>query len=327
MKRALVFGVNGFVGKYLTREFLNNGYEVYGSSRMGQHPLNNISTTYICDILDADQVKNVISEVAPDIIINLAGRSSVGIFWRIPRNTVEVNVCGSLNILEALKTYDLDCKVLLVGSSEEYDKATVPISEYMPLKATNPYGISKMMLERFAEIYRQHYNMKIYFVRSFNHTGIGQTDTFVIPSWCRQAAEISESGSSGIMTVGNLDIIRDFSDVRDIVRAYRLIIESDDCEKVFNVGSGRAISLREIVEYIKSLSKQPIYLKTNSKLIRPIENDIIYCDRTQITKTLGWEPEYDIFDTIKEMFEYYEKKLTKTMGNYTKLMGDKEKYG
>lgn len=309
MKKVLIFGINGFVGKYLSKEFLDNGYEVVGSSRMGQYPLKDLSASYVCDILDSDQVKNVISETAPDIIVNLAGRSSVGISWRIPRNTVEVNVCGSLNILEAIRTCDMDCKVQLIGSSEEYDEAKVLLNESMPLKATNPYGISKMMLEHFAEIYRQHYGMKVYFVRAFNHTGIGQTDTFVIPSWCRQAAAISLSGRDGKMTVGNLEIIRDFSDVRDVVRAYRLIVESNKPEEVFNVGSGRALSLKEIIDYIRELSKQSIQLEMDTKLIRPIENSVICCDHSKITRMLGWEPEYDIFDTIKEIFEYYKNRL------------------
>lgn len=308
MNKVLIFGINGFVGGYLTKEFLNYGYEVYGSSRVGEtRQKNEYVSTYVCDLLDGDQVKNVISEVNPDIIVNLAGRSSVGISWRIPRNTIEVNVCGALNILEAVRTCDMDSKVMLIGSSEEYDISDTPINESMSIRATNPYGISKATLEGFATSYRERYGMDIFFVRAFNHTGIGQTDSFVIPSWCKQAAAISGSGAPGVMSIGNLDIVRDFSNVKDIVRAYRLILEHNDSKKIYNVGSGKATALKDIMEYLCSLSKQPIELSVNPKLIRPVENQYICCDRSELTKDTGWEPEYDIFDTVKEIFEHYEK--------------------
>ena len=299
--KALVFGAGGFVGPYLARELAAHGYEVCGAGRTESGPAD---MPYLrADILDAAQVEGAISKVRPDAIINLAGISSVGRSWAMPQATVEANVIGALNVLEGARKQPGMPKVLLIGSSEEYAPSDKPLSETSPLDANNPYGISKLMQERFAALYRARYGMKVYCVRPFNHTGVGQRDTFVIPSWCRQAAEISKSGKPGVMRVGNLDVKRDISDVRDIVRAYRMIMESGDCETVYNVGSGRAIALRELLEYIVSLSEQPITVETDPALMRPVDTPYICCDRTLIKEKLGWEPEYTLFDTVREMME------------------------
>lgn len=299
MKKALIFGAGGFVGPYLARELAAHGYEVCGSGRSETGPE---SMSYIrADLLDESQVKCAISAVQPDVIVNLAGISSVGQSWSMPQATVEVNVIGALSILEAARKQPRMPKVLLVGSSEEYAASDGPVSESSPLEANNPYGISKIMQERFAALYRARYGMKVYCVRPFNHTGAGQRDTFVISSWCRQAAGISKSGKPGVMRVGNLDVKRDFSDVRDIVRAYRMVLESDDCETVYNVGSGKAIALRELLDYIVSLSEQLITVETDPALFRPVDTPYICCDRTLIKEKLGWEPKYTLFETVRNM--------------------------
>lgn len=309
MKKALVFGAGGFAGGYLVDELVNHDYEVYGCSRYSKLVDDRFSGTLVCDLLDVDRVKTVISEVNPDFIINMAGISSVGLSWKIPQTTVDVNVIGPLNILETIKSSDLDASILFIGSSEEYAPSDKPIKETNRLDANNPYGISKIMLERYCTLYRDHYGMKIHYVRAFNHTGVGQADTFVIPSWCKQAVEISNSGKGGVMKVGNLNVARDFSDVRDVVRAYRMIMESDNCDYIYNVCSGKALGLDDILNSIIELSSQHISVEVNSKLIRPVENDEIYGDHSLITEKLGWNPQYDIKDTIKEMYEYYDKKI------------------
>ena len=305
MKKVLIFGVGGFVGSHLATEFKNHGYDVYGSDRMFVNALPNVDGTFLCDLNDTDNVKSIIALVRPTHIVNLAAVSNVGLSWKIPRTTVDVNVCGSLNILESVRDLDMDIKVLLVGSSEQYDLTYGAINEETRLPARTPYGISKIMVEYFAKLYRDRYGMKVFHVRAFNHTGLGQTDSFVIPSWCKQAADISCSGEPGVMHVGNLNVSRDFSNVKDVVRAYRMIIESEKYDEVYNVGSGKAVSLKDILEYIISLSKQPITIETDPKLVRQGENPVICCDHGKITRDLGWEPEYDIYETAKELFDYY----------------------
>lgn len=307
MKKVLIFGIGGFVGHYLAQEFLDNGYEVCGSDIVHHSGLQDKVKFYKADLLDAGAVGEVVNKVCPNIIVNLAAISSVGASWGIPQVTMSVNVVGALNIIEAARNSESTPKIMFIGSSEEYEAVDEPISEKTPLNANNPYGISKMAQERFADIYRERYGMKIYCVRPFNHTGVGQKDSFVLPSFCKQVAEIEKSGKSGSIKVGNLAAERDFSNVKDIVRAYRMIVESDDCSTVYNVGSGKAYKLSEMLEYIVSLSSQKITVEIDAERFRPVDTPIICCDYSKIKNRLGWEPQYSIFDTLKEMFEHYTK--------------------
>lgn len=303
--KALIFGIGGFVGRYLAQEFMDHGYKVYGSDIQESGKLRPGVEFYKADLLEEESVRDIVRKTVPDVIVNLAAISSVGVSWRIPQSTMIVNVIGALNIMEAARSCKTMPKLLFIGSSEEYMISDRPINESVPLDANNPYGISKLAQEKFAEIYRQQYHMRVYYVRPFNHTGIGQKDSFVLPNFCRQAAEIEKSGKPGIIRVGNLAAERDFSDVRDIVRAYRMILESDNCRKVYNVGSGKAYSLEKILEYIISLSTQKIMVEVDPQRFRPIDTPMVCCDYHRIEKELGWKPEYSIFDTLKEMFEYY----------------------
>lgn len=303
MKRALIFGIGGFVGGYLTRELQEHGYEVYGSDVVDRHPQG--IPFEISDLMDGEKITDLVTRVQPDAIINLAAISSVGLSWKIPQKTIQVNVVGALNILEAARMCDPMPKVLFIGSSEEYAQCDTPIHENTPLNANNPYGISKMTQEKFAESYRERYGMQVYCVRAFNHTGVGQNENFVIPSWCKQAAMISKSGKPGKMTVGNLSVQRDFSHVKDIVRAYRMVLESEDSRTVYNIGSGKSVLLKDLLDYIISLSEQPISVEIDPKLIRPVDTPVICCDHSLITEKLGWEPEYCVLDVLKELFDYY----------------------
>lgn len=305
MKKVLIFGIGGFVGRYLAQEFLNNGYAVVGSDKMKNCDRNDDVKFIEADLLNAEAVEKIVLAEAPDMIINLAAISSVGASWSIPQVTMSVNVIGALNIMEAARKAERQPKIMFIGSSEEYEASDKPINERTPLNANNPYGISKMAQERFAEVYRERYGMKIYCVRPFNHTGIGQRDSFVLPSFCKQVAEIEKTGKSGTIKVGNLAAERDFSDVRDIVRAYRMIIESDDCTKVFNVGSGKAYSLQKMLDYIISLSSQKITVEVDPERFRPVDTPTICCDSGYIQSELGWKPEYGIFETLAEMFGFY----------------------
>ena len=305
MKKILIFGIGGFVGPYLAREFLDAGYEVYGSDIVKGSRLQEEVIFYQADLLDAEAVKNIIIQVQADILVNLAAISSVGLSWKIPQRTIEVNIVGALNILEAAKDMQKMPKVLLIGSSEEYDVSNKPINELSILRANNPYGISKVAQERFANIYKVQYGMQIYHVRPFNHTGVGQNDSFVLPSFCKQAAEIEKSGKPGVIKVGNLMAKRDFGHVKDLMRAYRMIVESPYCDTVYNVGTGKAHSLREMLNYIITLCSQPIKVEIDPARVRPIDNPVICCDYSKIKAELGWEPQYKVFDALKEMFEYY----------------------
>lgn len=303
--KVLIFGIGGFVGRYLANEFLNHGYSVYGSDMNNNGTLPMRVKFYEANLLDAGSVHTVVQKTSPDMIINLAAISSVGQSWSIPQTTMSVNVIGALNIMEAAKRCNPMPKVMFIGSSEEYEVSDKPLNESTPLNANNPYGISKVAQEQFAQMYSKNFGLQIYCVRSFNHTGVGQRDSFVLPSFCKQAAEIEKSGKPGVIEVGNLAVKRDFSHVKDIVKAYRMIIESDDSSIIYNVGSGQAFSLRELLNYIVGLSGVDIQIKVDPKKFRPTDQPMVCCDYTLIKSRLGWEPEYSVFDALKEMYEFF----------------------
>lgn len=305
MSRVLIFGAGGFVGSYLCKEFLNNGYKVSGTDKGEGSALPPEVDFYRTDLMQADEVKKLISQVKPDIIVNLAAISSVGASWNMPQTTMAINVIGALNIMEAARKSEQKPRILFVGSSEEYVISENPLDENTQLNANNPYGISKVTQEQFAKLYREQYGLKIYCVRPFNHTGIGQRDSFVLPSFCKQVAEIDKSGKDGKIQVGNLKVKRDFSHVKDVVRAYRMIVESNNCNQIYNVGSGNAYSLEDMLTYIIGLSNQNIEIEVDQNRIRPTDQPVICCDRSLIGKELGWEPQYDVYDALKEMYECY----------------------
>lgn len=305
MSRVLIFGAGGFVGSYLCKEFLNNGYKVSGTDKGEGSALPSEVDFYRTDLMQADEVEKLIGQIQPDIIVNLAAISSVGASWNMPQTTMAINVIGALNIMEAARKSEQKPRILFVGSSEEYVISENPLDENTQLNANNPYGISKVTQEQFAKLYREQYGLKIYCVRPFNHTGIGQRDTFVLPSFCKQVAEIDKSGKDGKIQVGNLKVKRDFSHVKDVVRAYRMIVESDNCNQIYNVGSGNAYSLEDMLTYIIGLSNQNIEIEVDQNRIRPTDQPVICCDRSLIGKELGWEPQYNVYDALKEMYECY----------------------
>lgn len=305
MSRVLIFGAGGFVGSYLCKEFLNNGYKVSGTDKGEGSALPSEVDFYRTDLMQANEVEKLINQIQPDIIVNLAAISSVGASWNMPQTTMAINVIGALNIMEAARKSEQKPRILFVGSSEEYVISENPLDENTQLNANNPYGISKVTQEQFAKLYREQYGLKIYCVRPFNHTGIGQRDSFVLPSFCKQVAEIDKSGKDGKIQVGNLKVKRDFSHVKDVVRAYRMIVESDNCNQIYNVGSGNAYSLEDMLTYIIGLSNQHIEIEVDQNRIRPTDQPVICCDRSLIGKELGWKPQYDVYDALKEMFDYY----------------------
>ena len=305
MSRVLIFGAGGFVGSYLCKEFLNNGYKVSGTDKGEGSALPSEVDFYRTDLMQANEVEKLIGQIQPDIIVNLAAISSVGASWNMPQTTMAINVIGALNIMEAARKSEQKPRILFVGSSEEYVISENPLDENTQLNANNPYGISKVTQEQFAKLYREQYELKIYCVRPFNHTGIGQRDSFVLPSFCKQVAEIDKSGKDGKIQVGNLKVKRDFSHVKDVVRAYRMIVESDNYNQIYNVGSGNTYSLEDMLTYIIGLSDQNIEIEVDQNRIRPTDQPVICCDRSLIGKELGWKPRYNVYDALREMYESY----------------------
>lgn len=300
-KNVLIIGANGFVGNYLIKEFIDNKYNVIACD-IAEKLQYDYSVQYEkLNILDKEKVSEVIKKYNPEYIINLAAISSVGLSWKIPADTMNVNIIGTINVLEAAKE-NKDCKILLIGSSEEYIQKQEPLKESDELDANNPYGISKVAQENIAKMYAKRYGMNIVCTRSFNHTGIGQAENFVIPSFCKQVAEIEKSGQDGKIYVGNLQAYRDISDVRDIVKVYRKLLEIENTEIVYNVGSGKSYKIEELLKYIISLSNQKIDIMVDESKIRNVDTPYICADNTRIKEYFDGT---DIMDTIKEMYQYY----------------------
>lgn len=304
MKKVLITGAGGFVGNYLIKEFSNHDYVVIACDIKKNNTLDDDLVYYDMNILDKQRVEEILEETKPDYLINLAAISSVGLSWNIPDKTMEVNVIGTLNLLEAVHKKCPNCKVLLIGSSEEYEMKNEPLKEEDKVNANNPYGISKIAQENFAKLYKEKYGLNIVCTRSFNHTGVGQLEQFVIPSFCKQVAEIDKSGKPGKIYVGNLSAYRDLSDVKDVVKVYRALLENKTEELIYNVGSGKAYKIEDLLNYIISLCNQKVEIATDKEKIRPIDTPYICCDNS---KTVKYFDGTDIKDTIKEIYNYYKK--------------------
>ena len=286
-------GASGFVGKYLARELEAAGH----STVKADIPEVNL--------LNAEQVDALIEGAKPDAVVNLAAISSVGASWKSPSDTISVNVNGTLNLLEAIRKHAPQAKTLLIGSAEEYavPEGQKALKETDPLEASNPYGISKIAQENFAQLYRKKYGMKIVCTRSFNHTGVGQTTTFALPSFVKQVAEIDKSGKPGKIFVGNLSAYRDFSDVEDVVHVYRMLLENENEFDTYNVGSGVSNKIEDLLKNaILKLTPVQIEIVVDPEKVRPVETPYLCADNSRVKKY--WNGT-DIRVTLKKMFDHF----------------------
>jgi GDP-4-dehydro-6-deoxy-D-mannose reductase len=291
--KVVIVGASGFVGKYLARELESAGH----STVKADIPEVNL--------LNAEQVDALIEGAKPDAVVNLAAISSVGASWKSPSDTISVNVNGTLNLLEAIRKHAPQAKTLLIGSAEEYavPEGQKALKETDPLEASNPYGISKIAQENFAQLYRKKYGMKIVCTRSFNHTGVGQTTTFALPSFVKQVAEIDKSGKPGKIFVGNLSAYRDFSDVEDVVHVYRMLLENENEFDTYNVGSGVSNKIEDLLKNaILKLTPVQIEIVVDPEKVRPVETPYLCADNSRVKKY--WNGT-DIRVTLKKMFDHF----------------------
>jgi len=291
--KVVIVGASGFVGKYLARELEAAGH----STVKADIPEVNL--------LNTEQVDALIEGAKPDAVVNLAAISSVGASWKSPSDTISVNVNGTLNLLEAIRKHAPQAKTLLIGSAEEYavPEGQKALKETDPLEASNPYGISKIAQENFAQLYRKKYGMKIVCTRSFNHTGVGQTTTFALPSFVKQVAEIDKSGKPGKIFVGNLSAYRDFSDVEDVVHVYRMLLENENEFDTYNVGSGVSNKIEDLLKNaILKLTPVQIEIVVDPEKVRPVETPYLCADNSRVKKY--WNGT-DIRVTLKKMFDHF----------------------
>lgn len=298
--RALITGGQGFVGRYLRQELEANGYEVVGLD------LQEAPDTIQVDLLDPEQLKAVVSQTRPDAVFHLAGQADVAKSWKIPQKTMEINVIGAVNLMEAVRALDPAIRMVMVGSSDQYGnlgKAGQCVREALDTKPQTPYAVSKKAQEEMAQVYVRAYGMHICMTRSFNHGGAGQRLGFLIPDFAAGIVRV-ERGEADSLKVGNLSARRDFTHVKDVARAYLLIAEKGRPGEVYNVGSGVTYSAQEILDKLCAMARCPISVEQDPMKMRPSDTTVICCDHSKLTRDTGWEPQIPLetilWDTIQE---------------------------
>lgn len=311
--KTLIIGGAGFVGGYLIRELAYSGAEVHATCLPGEEITADSCTVHTLDILDSDAAIELIDRIMPDVVFHLAAQSSVSVSWKKPKLTAEVNVIGSINVLEALKAAKKsDIRLILIGSGEEYGyirSGACPLTEDEPLRPGNVYAATKACQGMLGAVYARAYKKDIITVRAFNHSGPGQSDTFVISDFCRQIAEAECGMRAPGICVGNLSAMRDFTDVRDVVRAYRLIAEKGVSGSVYNVGRGRAVSIQYILDTALSLAKLPIEVKQDPAKMRASDIPLIEPDISRLHGDTGWTADISMEQTIADTLEYWRKNI------------------
>lgn len=329
--KSLIIGGAGFVGHYLIKHLTHLGRQVHATHlpaekivlchcdaqpcHCGFEPgsvskcsQSSSISFHVLDILDHSACKQLLSHIQPDEIYHLAAQSSAAVSWKMPALTVDVNIKGTINILESVRELTYKPRILLVGSGEEYGVVSpgdLPIKEDLAPNPANVYAVTKATQTMLGKLYVTAYGLDIVMTRSFNHIGPGQSDTFAVSSFCKQIAEIEKGLCSPVLKVGNLSVERDFTDVRDVVKAYSLLLEKGIIGEVYNVGSGIAISLQSITDELLSLVSIEIAIEVDATRIRPINASIIVADTTRIKQTIDWKPIYAIKNTLINMVDYW----------------------
>jgi len=314
----LITGITGFVGSHLAEYLLSLGeHEIFGiyrwRSRMENisHLLNKVSLLE-CDLKDAVSTREVIRKIRPDGIFHLAAQSYVPMSWIAPQETLTTNIISQLNIFEAVRAENLDCRIQIAGSSEEYGKVfpdEVPIKETNPLRPLSPYGVSKVAQDLLGYQYFMSYGMKIVRTRAFNHEGPRRGEVFVTSNFCKQIAEIEKGKREPVVYVGNLEAVRDFTDVRDTVRAYYLVLTKGKPGEVYNICTGKGYKIKEILDILLSLTKVKVEVKVDPKRLRPSDVTLLLGDPTKIKNELGWEPKIPIEKTLKDLLDYWRERV------------------
>ena len=302
--RCLVTGATGFAGRHLVTHLQSRGHEVVAAVRPERDPPERLASGSVAaDLLEAAAAIPALAGAAADVVYHLAApQTNVGRSWSSPLETIDGNVRTTLSVLEAARAQEPRPRVLLVSSSEvfgEVDEADLPLAEDAPQRPDSPYAISKSVVERLAEFYVRAYDADIVTVRAFNHIGPGQSPAFVLPSLARQLAALERTGG-GELRVGNLEARRDFTDVRDMVRAYAIAAESGEPGAVYNAGSGRMASIRQLLDALLEDSTVRVDVVVDPALSRPADAPARCSDPTRLRR-LGWAAEIPLRQTLRDV--------------------------
>jgi GDP-4-dehydro-6-deoxy-D-mannose reductase len=310
--KALVTGITGFVGSHMAEYLLSRNVEVFGTIRQRSRMdhIKHLKDIHLmeCELRDPFSVEHLIKEVKPDLIFHLAAQSFVPTSWNSPIDTIHNNVAGQVNIMEAIRRFDLPCKLQIACSSEEYghvEPHETPIRETNPLRPLSPYAVSKVAQDYLGYQYFKSYGLPIVVTRTFNHTGPRRGENFVTSNFAKQIAQIEKGIKPPVLYVGNLSAKRDFTDVRDVVRAYWLALEKGKPGETYNIASGKCWTIREMLDLLLSFSNVSITIQEDPARLRPSDVEILLGDYTKFHNETGWKPEIPFEQTMRDLLQYW----------------------
>ncbi len=318
VQKVLVTGITGFVGSHLIDYLLTlPDVEIYGVRRWRSRTehiehLPDAVTVMECDMRDLTSVKRIVEAVRPDKIFHLAAQSYVPTSWHAPAECLTTNIIGNLNLLEAVRDSGIDPWIQIAGSSEEYGlvhEHELPITEENPLRPLSPYGVSKVAQDLLSYQYFKSYGLKVVRTRGFNHTGPRRGDVFVSSNFARQIAMIERRRQEPAISVGNLDARRDFTDVRDMVRAYWLALEKCEPGEVYNISSGKTYSIRELLDLLLGMTTVKVDIKQDPSRMRPSDVPLLLGDSTKFRAKTGWEPSIPFEQTLADILDYWRERV------------------
>lgn len=308
MPKALITGINGFAGTHLNNLLVRENFDVYGIVKPDKE-LGHDDRFFQVDINNFEGLKDAIEKIRPDEIYHLAALASPSQSFKEPSKTITTNISGQLNVLEAVKQIGLlDTKVLVVSSAEVYgdaDEKDLPMNEESPLKPLSPYAVSKIAQDFLGYQYFRSHNVKTIIVRPFNTIGPNQLPMYAIPSFAKQIAEIEKGEKEPVLRVGNLESRRDFTDVRDMARAYKLLMERGEYGSAYNIGSGRSYKIQEVLDILLPFSDANIIVEKDPSLFRPGDIPELRCDYHKLHKATGWKPEITLEESLKDTLDYW----------------------
>jgi GDP-4-dehydro-6-deoxy-D-mannose reductase len=316
--RALITGISGFVGSHLAEYLLALGdWEVTGTVYGRVDNIAHLSgrlRLYPAELSRLEVVQYVVEETRPDAIFHLAAQPIHALSRQDPWFTLESNIRSQLNILQAVAQMQLRCRILVVGSSEEYGQVRpedVPVDENTPLRPTSPYGVSKVAQDYLGLQYWLSDRVEAIRVRPFNHIGARQRQGFVAPDFALQIATIMAGQSAPRISVGALDAARDFSDVRDIVRGYFLALTQGEPGEVYNLGSGRAHTIAELLDTLIRLSGIDVEVTQDANRLRQVDISSVAADCSRLRKRTGWQTEIPFEQSLRDVLDYWRTQVTK----------------
>jgi len=317
--RVLITGITGFAGSHLADYILANhtDVKVYGLIRWRSRMENILHIQdkielHQGDLKDIVSLKKCLAEIRPDLIFHLAAQSFVPFSWKCPSETFSINAIGQINLFEAIISLELSPKIQVAGSSEEYGLVNtdeIPMKETNPLRPMSPYAVSKVAQDLLAWQYFKSYGLRTVRTRGFNHTGPRRGEVFICSSFANQIAKIEKGKKEPVIYVGNLEAKRDFTDVRDIVRGYWLCLEKGKEGDVYNIGTGKPYSMKEVLDLLLAMSKVKVKTKLDPARLRPSDVPILFSDCKKLRKRTGWEPKIPFRQSLEDLLEYWRERV------------------